>query len=113
LLWGLCALNAAAGIMVVHARLEARVALQKPDIKPGTRKPAFVMQAVLLAAALLFSVFGRPWLAAALTVAATANLWELYRQRDSGSLQMPLTRVGVRALTFSLLFSSFLAVGMQ
>ena len=111
--WGLSAAQAAAGILVVHARLEARIAARKVGATGSTfRPPALLAQAMLLAGALVFSILRRPWIAAALLISAVANLWELGRQKDPSSLQLPLRKVGLRALTLSLVYSSFLIAGL-
>jgi len=53
-LWALSAMQATAGILVVHARLDARIALRKPTPDQGTwRRPAMVAAGFLLVAALV------------------------------------------------------------
>lgn len=106
LLWFLCALQAAAGIFVVHARLDALIAARKGRaVSRENRRAAFVCQAAMLAAAAFFAVEGRPWNAAALFIAAVSYLAELRRQRDATSLQMPLKRVGLEALALSTVYA--------
>src|SRR5437868_3813272 len=64
--WGLSASQAAAGILVVHSRLEARIAARKINSAGSTfRTPALLAQAALLAGAVAFGILGRPWLAVA------------------------------------------------
>jgi 4-hydroxybenzoate polyprenyltransferase len=113
LLWVLCALQATAGIFVVHARLDARIAARKGDAQPsGSRRAAFLCQIVLLAAAALFVFFGRLWIAAALGTAAIGYLMELRRQKNPASLQMSLKSVGQQALALSIVYSLMLIAGL-
>ena len=111
--WGLSASQAAAGILVVHARLEARIAARKSGSAGSKfRTPALLAQAVLLAGALVFGILDRPWIAAALAISALANLWELRAQKNPAALQTPLQTVGLRALTLSLIYSSLVIAGL-
>ena len=111
--WGLSASQAAAGILVVHSRLEARIAVRKSNSSSSRfRAPALLAQAALLAGAVALAILGRPWIAVALTIAALANLWELRAQKSPASLQTPLRTVGLRALTLSLIYSSLVIVGL-
>ena len=111
--WGLSASQAAAGILVVHSRLEARIAARKTTTTESRfRKPALLAQGALLAGGLAFGILARPWIAAALGISALANLWELHIQKDAASLQTPLTKVGLRALTLSLMYSGLVVAGL-
>ncbi|HVO98125.1 MAG TPA: YwiC-like family protein [Bryobacteraceae bacterium] len=112
-LWLLCALQAAAGIFVVHARLDAMVAARKGQTADGdSRRAALLSQAVLIVAALFFAFRGRFWIAAALMLAATCYLMELRRQRLGTSLQIPLKRVGQRALALSTIYALMIVAGL-
>ncbi len=112
LLWILCALQAAAGIFVVHARLDARIAARKGhNPPPENRRAALVSQVVLIAAAVYFAFAHRPWITAALTLAAIAYLADLKRQRSASSLQMPLKSVGLQALGLSIAYALLLVAG--
>jgi hypothetical protein len=111
-LWLLCVLQATAGIFVVHARLDARVAVRKSGAETGSRRAAFLCQVILLAAAGFFAYEGRPWIAAALLTAIAGYLFELSRQKKTDSLQMPLTRVGKQALTLSVVYSILIIIGL-
>ena len=111
--WGLSASQAAAGILVVHARLEARIAARKSSSAGSKfRAPALLAQAALLAGALVFGILGRPWIVAALGISALANLLELRAQKNPASLQTPLQTVGLRALALSLIYSSLVIAGL-
>jgi hypothetical protein len=113
-LWLLLALQATAGILVVHARLDARIALR--SAVRGTqefRRAAQIAVLVLTLAAIAFGILGHGWIAAALLIAAAGYAYDLYRQRDSTALQMPLTTVGQRALALSSVFAVLLIVGLR
>jgi hypothetical protein len=112
-LWLLCALQAAAGIFVVHSRLDARIAARKGAIGvTGSRRAAFISQGVLVIAAVGFALFSRLWIAAALALAASGYLWELRRQKDAASLQMPLQTVGQQALALAIVYGLFVVIGL-
>jgi hypothetical protein len=111
--WGLIAMQASAGILVVHARLDARIALRKAaPANPQFRRAAQAALGVLLCAAVAATVFRRPWIALALALAAAGYAYELRRQKSSASLQMPLKRVGLQALTLSSLYAALLIAGL-
>jgi len=113
LLWLLSALQATAGIFVVHARLDARIAARKGGAAgAASRRPAFLCQAALIIAAACFAYLGRHWISAALMLVAACYLWELRRQRDATSLQMPLKRVGQQALALSSLYAVLVVIGL-
>jgi hypothetical protein len=112
-LWPLNALQATAAIFVVHARLDARIALRKSEAAPtGNRRAAILSLAALFLAAVL-AVYARSlWIAAALLVAVAGYAFELRRQRDAASLQMPLRRVGLQALALAILYGVLVIVGL-
>ncbi len=113
-LWVLLALQASAGILVVHARLDARIALR--SAVRGTqefRHAAQIAVLVLALAAVALRILGHGWIAAALLIAGAGYAYDLYRQRDSAALQMPLTTVGQRALALSSVFAVLLIVGLR
>ena len=113
LLWLLCALQATAGIFVVHARLDARIAARKGNVEPsGSRRAALLCQVVLLIGAALFVYAGRFWIAAALGTASLGYLMELRRQRNPASLQMSLKSVGQQALALSIAYSLMVIAGL-
>ncbi len=111
-LWTLCALQAA-GIFVVHARLDARNATCRTGpAEAGNRRAAKLAIAVLVVAAAAI-ILGYRWtMAAALLLAACGYAWELKRQTDPAALKMPLTRVGLQALTLSIVYGALLIVGL-
>lgn len=112
-LWLLCALQAAAGIFVVHARLDAMIAARKghtPD--GGSRRAALFSQGILILAAISFAFTARLWISAALLMAAAGYLMELRRQRRAPSTPMPLKRVGQQALALSTLYALMVVAGL-
>jgi hypothetical protein len=113
LLWMLSAMQAAAGIFVVHARLDARIAARKGEAPPvSNRRAAFVCQGVLIAAAVYFAWTGRLLITVALIVAATGYLFDLMRQKRPSSLQLPLKSVGRQALGLSIAYTLLIIAGL-
>ena len=111
-LWLLMAMQAAAGILVVHARLDARIALRGAG--PATdsfRRAAQAAIVALACAAAAAAMLARGWIALALLLAVTGYGYDLRRQRDPASLQMPLKKVGQQALALSSLFAGLLILG--
>jgi hypothetical protein len=75
------------------------------------RRAAWVSLGVLFCAAIAATALRRGWIALALLV-AMLGLWnDLRQQRNAASLQMPLMKVGRRALALSVLFSGLLILG--
>ena len=117
-LWTLCALQATAGIFVVHARLDARIAMRghAPAAEGGAignRRAAQLAIAVLVGSAIGAAILGFDWeVPAALLLASCGYTYELRRQKDPISLQMPLTRVGIQALTLSIIYGLLLIAGL-
>ncbi len=116
-LWLLLALQAAAGILVVHARLDARIAARVALRATGPareefRRAAQVSLIVLVCAAVIAIVLSRGFVALALLVAVVGYGDDLRRQRNAAALQTPLTKVGQRALALSSLFAGLLILGL-
>jgi hypothetical protein len=112
-LWLLLALQATAGILVVHARLDARIASRAAaPAKENFRRAAQISLIVLVCAALAAIVLRRGWIALALLVAVFGYGDDLRRQRNTVALQMPLTKVGQRALALSSFYASLLILGL-
>jgi hypothetical protein len=111
-LWLLMTMQATAGILVVHARLDARIA-SRGTVPAGEqfRRAAQVALGVLLCAAIVATILRRGWIALALLVAVVGYWRDLSRQRNTASLQIPLKTVGQRALALSSLFAVLLIVG--
>jgi hypothetical protein len=112
-LWLFLAMQAAAGILVVHARLDARIALRNAaKATQEFRRKALLAVGVLAAAAATAGVLRHSLVAVALLVAVLGYAYDLYRQRDANDLQRPLTSVGQRALALSSVFSILLIAGL-
>jgi len=113
LLWLLCSLQAAAGIFVVHARLDARIAARtgQADTSPN-RRAALVCQIILILAGVAFTILARRWIAGALILAAIFYGVELRRQKYTESLRTPLRRVGLEALGLSVAYALLLIAGL-
>lgn len=113
LLWIFSAMQATAGILVVHARLDARIAARKDAPSPThRRRAAYVAQAAVMAAAIVAVVAGRLRIAAGLMLTAVCYVAELRRQQDPASLRVPLTRVGLQALAQSIVYTLVIIVGL-
>jgi hypothetical protein len=112
-LWLLMAMQATAGILVVHARLDARIASR--GTAPGSegyRSSAQVALGVLGCTAIAGAILARGWIALALLVVVAGYWYDLCGQRDSVALQIPLKRVGQRALALSSLYAVLLIIGL-
>lgn len=112
-LWLLLALQATAGILVVHARLDARIALRSTaGARENYRRAAQISLVALICAAATAAVFHRGIIALALVVAAMGYAYDLHRQRNPESLQLPLKSVGQQALALSSLYAILLIIGL-
>jgi len=110
--WALITLQASAGILVVHARLDARIALRGKIVGEHFRHAAEITLGVLACAAITAVALRHVWIALALIVAAAGYAYDLVRQRDSAALLLPLEAVGQRALMLSTLYSALLIIGL-
>lgn len=112
-LWLLMAMQASAGILVVHARLDALIAMRKHTTGSDTyRRSAWIAIAVLICAAVAAAVLSRFWIALALLIAAAGYGYDLRSQNNPAALQMPLKKVGQRALALSSLYAILLILGL-
>ncbi len=112
-LWLSMAMQASAGILVVHARLDALIAMRKGSVGSDTyRRSAWIAVGVLVCAAVAAMALMRFWIALAMLIAAAGYWYDLRSQKDSAALQMPLKKVGQRALALSSLFAILLIVGL-
>jgi hypothetical protein len=111
--WTLIAMQASAGILVVHARLDARIALRKATAASQQfRHAAQAALGLLLCAAVTAMIFRHVWIALALALAIIGYAYDLVRQKDSVSLQIPLRTVGQQALMLSTLYPLLLIAGL-
>jgi hypothetical protein len=113
MLWPLLALQATAGILVVHARLDARIALRSAaPARTNFRRAAQISLVVLVGVAAAAIVFDRSFIAAALVIAALGYAFDLRRQSNADALQLPLKTVGQQALALSSLYAILLVIGL-
>ncbi|MEP7367637.1 MAG: YwiC-like family protein [Acidobacteriota bacterium] len=112
-LWLLSAAQAAAGILVVHALLEARIAAKtsKPETVEFFRA-AVAAQALLLPLAVLAYPIS-PWLNIAMLLPAAVHAYELLTLRSPESLTTPLRTIGFRAMALSIAVSLLLIAGLR
>ena len=97
---------------MVHARLDARIALRSPAAgKENYRRAAQIALIVMACAAVAALVLKRGWIALALLVAVAGYAYDLRAQQNAGALQLPLKSVGQRALALSSLFAVLLIAG--
>jgi hypothetical protein len=112
-LWALLTMQATTGILVVHARLDARISLRsKPPASMHFRRAAFVAVGVMAAGAVAMVVLHRGWLALALVLAAGGYAYDLRLQKTVAELQRPLMSVGRRALALATVYTLLLAFGL-
>ncbi len=120
-LWLLLAIQAAAGIFTVHARLDARIQLRTAQrngagvaepCESRDRRIALLICTLMALAGLGALATRSDWIGAALLVGAAGNVWDLRRQRDAQALQTPLTQVGLRSLGLSLVYAMLAIAGL-
>lgn len=112
-LWLLLAAQATAGILVVHARLDARIARRRGlASSPQFRKAAIAAIIVIAAAGVAALCLRRTAIALALFVAVAGYAYDLHSQRNTAALETPLQRVGQRALALSSLYAALLIAGL-
>jgi hypothetical protein len=111
--WALMAIQTSAGILVVHARLDARIALRKATGGSHQfRRAAEAALGFLMCAALAAAILKNVWIGSALVLAVAGYTYDLIRQKDPVSLQLPLKTVGQQALMLSTLYSGLLIAGL-
>lgn len=111
--WLLAGMQASAGILVVHARLDARIALRKPEAaSPQFRRAAWAAVAILLCAAAAAAILRRGFISVAQILTAAGYAWDLQRQTNAASLQTPLRAIGQQALLLSAVYSALLIAGL-
>jgi hypothetical protein len=112
---GLHAVHYFGGVLVVHTRLEARIAARKPG---STMTPAFHRMRWEAGVILVFTaisvvplfLYRKEFYAAALAWSALYHGFDLWRLHDLRALLTPFTTVGKRALAASLIFSILLVI---
>ncbi|MCC6292513.1 MAG: YwiC-like family protein [Bryobacterales bacterium] len=112
-LWLLSAAQAAAGILVVHARLEARIAAKaKRAESPVYMRAAWVMQAAMAALGVA-AWWVSPLAAAAMLLPAAVHAYELKTIRTEEAMATPLRTIGFRAMGLSIAVSLLLIAGLR
>jgi hypothetical protein len=107
-LWGLCALHGACGVLAVHARLDAVIARKRGDETGAARQTAWA--ALLVSTAATAGVWWwLGWAAAAPAFATAAQALELRFM----SIGTPLKRVGLRAMTVSIAHALLLVAALR
>jgi hypothetical protein len=117
--WWMSGLHAAhflGGILVVHARLEARIAARKAtpvltEAFQHMRNEATAVQALLVAGAVTLAATGGLFYGAALAGSAAFHLLDLFNLHTDRALAMPMRTVGKRALTVSIAFTLLVVAG--
>jgi hypothetical protein len=109
-IWALHAAHFLGGILVVHVRLEGRVALRKAgaELTAGflrMRREAALVQASFVIAAVALLARGFWFYGAALAGSAVFHLVDLYRLHSEQALFLPMKSVAKRALTASIIFT--------
>lgn len=110
--WWLAALlfvHSASGVLVVHARLDRRIAASRGAMSARTYwkdswNRALWAQGAGLALALACVLANRPWLSVAPLFSAAAHVANLAGMRHAEALRTPLQQVGRRALAVSLVY---------
>ena len=115
-IWALHAAHFLGGILVVHVRLDARIALRKPgaELKAGflrMRREAALVQVSFAIAAVALLARGFWFYGAALAGSAVFHLLDLYRLHSEQALLLPMKSVGKRALTASIAFTLLVVAG--
>ncbi len=116
ILWGLLAVQAAAGIFTVHSRLDLRVASRKAALdaseKALLQRPALIFSGLLAIGGLTAIAGQNYWIGAALLLAALGYAIDLRSQRSYASLQTPLTTIGIRALSLTVVYAALVVRGL-
>jgi len=115
--WLLFSLHGGSAVLVVHARLQARIAARTQSEADrhqadSRRRGAYAAQAVLLGAAGISLLTSRPLLAAPLALSALVHVRDLAELRGAEGVNTPLRRVGWRAVGLSLVFSVLTVAGL-
>ncbi|MCW5979661.1 MAG: hypothetical protein KIT09_16400 [Bryobacteraceae bacterium] len=113
--WIVHSAYSAAAVLVVHARLGARVAARQREQRHEwvqSFRWALAAQVVLLLGGALHLVCGRFLLALPLALAAAVHLAALMRLRRPVSHTVPFRRIGLRALALSIAFSALVVIAL-
>lgn len=114
-LWAVHSAYSTAAVLVVHARLDARVALKRPEHScqaAHALRSAYAAQAVLLGIGGFCVLRSQPLLALPLLLAAGSHTIQLWNLRRPDSHTVPLRRVGLRALALSIACSILVVLAL-
>ena len=107
--WALHAVHFLTGILVVHVRLDARIQARRgapPDFH--SRRDALIAQSLAAAGALALLATGRYFYGAALAISSLVHFRDLAIAHHPAAIATPMTRVGLRALALSIVFTALL-----
>jgi len=115
-LWGLHSAHFFAGILVVHVRLEARIAARKgasifTAAYLSIRREAMFVQVMILAVSVWLLAGGRILFGAALLLSAAVHIWDVIHVHTARALALPMASVGKRALAVSIAFTTITILG--
>jgi hypothetical protein len=111
--WTLHAVHFLTGILVVHVRLDARIQAHRGvPADDRLRREAVYVQAMAAAGAAGLLLAGFFVYGAALALSAVVHFRDLSTARTLAAIAMPMTKVGLRALAVSILFTLVLAGGV-
>lgn len=108
--WGLHGAHFLAAILVVHARLDARIAARK-GISLAPDRQAVWTQYLLAAAGVALIAIGRVWYGVAALFSAAVHLFDLRTLDTPEALAMPMKKLGMRAMAFSIAFTLLMVAG--
>lgn len=108
--WALHAAHFLAAILVVHARLDARIASRK-KVSAATPHEAYWAQLLFAAAGIGMIATGHAWYGAAALFSAAVHLFDLRTLNTPKVLAMPMKIVGLRAMAFSIVFTLIIVAG--
>ncbi len=119
--WALHSAHFLASILVVHVRLEARIAARKPAAHPSAgvlapeilsfRKKTAILEGLVMAAAIALLFAGKWLYSAAALLSAGFNLYDLFTLHTPRAIAVSMMTVGKRALAVSIAFTLLLAAG--
>ncbi|MBM3811969.1 MAG: hypothetical protein FJW20_10090 [Acidimicrobiia bacterium] len=114
-LWAMHTAHATAGVLTVHARIEAKIAARtgKKETAEQLLRQALMAQLFLVAGCAWLAMQGKWLLAAAFAVSWITGFGTLAQLRGGRALDTPLTKVGLRALAVSMLFSAAVIAGLR
>ena len=116
--WGLHAAHFLTEILVVHVRLDARIAARRNAeiLTPGFlahRRRARLLQSLVAVGAIALLAGGGSFYAAALGISSAVHYRDLARAHHPREIALSMNRVGVRALTLSIVFTGILILGVR